>query len=173
MIGYKVNLEDKDIIIELKTEEEKCIFCGGDTKVNVIRKRKLDNKKLFYKGFNENVEFKYKRRICKCCGKTFLKHYYIEIKKDLIKRKKEIQKLVLKEMFEQDILKYYELEEKEIEILQNENINHKKYRVLERTKESINQFDKKMIKVILINLESFETEELKYKEVVKKDYIIK
>ena len=173
MIAYEVNLEKENIVIELKGEKKKCIFCGGDTEINIVHKGKLNNKKLFYDGFNETIKFKYRRRRCKCCKKTFLTYYYSDIKDDLIKRKKEIQKLTFKKMFEQGILKYDELEEREIEILRNENIDYKKYRALERVKKSTNQFNNNMIKVMLINLEDFEIKELRYKEIIKKNYYIK
>ena len=72
-------------------------------------------------------------------------------------------------MFEKGILKYSELKDIEIAMLQKENINCRSYRVLERIKKSMNQFNtNKMIKAILINLEDFQTLEIKYKEKIKK-----
>ncbi|MDE6182269.1 MAG: hypothetical protein K2F59_03595, partial [Eubacteriales bacterium] len=76
MIDYKVNLKDKNIIIELKTEKEKCIYCGGDVIFNSICKTNLSNKKIFYKEFNEEIKIKllYKRMRCKNCARTFSKY---------------------------------------------------------------------------------------------------
>ena len=130
-------------------------------------------KNLFYKNFEKEVILKHKRVRCKSCNKSYMLTSILQVKKYLKETRKELEQKVFKIMFENSLLEYMDLTKREAEILKKENINSQEYVVLSRLKKQVNQFDKKMIKVVLLNLQNCKIKELSYKEIEKKNYFIK
>ena len=144
---YEIKYKDGNIYID-RIGKIRCKECLSEKiKVKQYRKVKLSNSIIFKIKIEEKVYVEHTRFVCRDCGKGFFEHSAEEIRKYFLGRKEIVE--------------------------EREKICYESKVVITREEKKMNQFDKKMTKTIIFDINDYKIMEIKYKnEKTKKDYVI-
>ena len=170
---YEIKYKDGNIYIDRIGKIRCKEWLSEKIKVNQYRKVKLSNSIIFKIKIEEKVYVEHTRFVCRDCGKGFSEDSSAEIRRYFLERRRTVEEKILGVLYENKKLKHEHLNDREMEILGREKICYESKVVITREEKKMNQFDKKMTKTIIFDINDYKIMEIKYKnEKTKKDYVI-